>query len=257
MPSPSLLSGRRILVTRAAEQAGELAERLRALGAEPIICATIQSAPPLDWQPLDRALAQVERYDWLIFTSATGVRSFFERATTLGLAMEVLSERQVGAVGRATARALEQRGVRVDFVPDEYVAEALVAGIGDVEGQRILLPRADIAGKILVDGLLAKGALVDDVVAYRTLPAEPGDCELPFDVDIAIFTSASTVRNLVAWLGTRPVCQALPGAVIACIGPITAQAAAAAGLKVDILAAEHTLDGLIDAITTFLEDHPS
>lgn len=255
MTSP--LAGRRILVTRAAEQAGELAERLRVLGAEPIVCATITSAPPLDWQPLDQALAQLARYDWVIFTSATGVRSFFERAATLGLATDALSVLMVGAVGRVTARALEQRGVRVDFVPDEYVAEALVAGIGDVDGQRILLPRADIARKTLVDGLLAKGALVDDVVAYRTLPADPGDCELPFDVDIATFTSASTVRNFVTWLGKRPVCEALPGARIACIGPITAQAAAAAGLKVDILAAEHTLDGLIDAITTFLEEHPS
>jgi uroporphyrinogen-III synthase len=234
-----------------------LSERLRAVGAEPIICAMIKSAPPLDWAPLDRALERLKHYDWVIFTSANGVRSFFERATVLERSTEELRDRRIGAVGRATAKALEEHGEPVDFVPDEYVAEAIVAGIGDIAGRRILLPRADIARKVLVEGLEAKGALVDDVIAYRTLPADPGNDLLPSGVDIATFTSASAVRNFVVWLGDRPAHEVLIGAVIACIGPITARAAEEAGLGVDVVAPEHTLDGLIRAVITFLEEHRS
>ena len=254
------LAGQRILVTRAEDQAGELSERLRVLGAEPIPCATIRTAPPADWSPLDTGIDQLSSYDWVIFTSANGARYFFERAASRGHATAALHDLKVGAVGRATARALGRHGIRVDFVPDEYVAEALVAGIGDVAGQRILLPRADIARRALADGLAAKGALVDDVVAYRTLPADPADCGLlvgattPLAVDIATFTSASTVRNFVALLGERSPREVLAGAIIACIGPITAHAAEEAGLHVDILAPEHTLEGLLRAIITFLEE---
>ena len=267
-PSPTRvherpLAGRRVLVTRAEEQAGELIERLRVMGAEPIPCATIRSAPPVDWPPLDAAIARLSSYDWVIFTSANGVRYFVERATERGCSPAALDRLKVGAVGRATADALARHGIRVDFVPAEYVAESLVAGIGDVAGQRILLPRADLARRTLVDGLAAKGAYVDDVVAYRTLPAEPADCGLlgdvaaPLALDVATFTSASTVRNFVALLGERPAREALGSALVACIGPVTARAAEEAGLHVDILAQEHTLDGLLRAIITFLEEHPS
>jgi uroporphyrinogen III methyltransferase / synthase len=251
------LAGRRVLVTRAEDQAGELAERLRALGAEPVICATIKVEPPDDWTPLDRAIEQLERYEWVIFTSANGVRFFFDRAAALGHTAEALKDRRVGAVGRATAQALAERGVLVDFVPDAYLAEGIVAGIGDIAGRRILLPRADIARKALVEGLESKGATVDDVVAYRTLPAGPRDIPFPPDIDIAIFTSASTVRNFAAWLGHTPVDEALEGAVVACIGPITARAAVEERLRVDVVAAEHTLDGLLRAVITFLEDRRS
>lgn len=257
MPDTSPLSGLRILVTRAEEQAGELAERLRALGAVAIVYSTISHAPPLDWTPLDQALANLAQYDWVIFTSANGVRFCFERAATLGLPMDKVCDVRVAAVGRATAQALAEQGVRVDFVPDQYVAEALVAGINNVAGQRILLPRADIARKTLVEAFVAKGALVDDVIAYRTLPAAPPANDHALNVDIATFTSASTVRNLAAWLRPQPLSEALAGARIACIGPITAQTAIAAGLAVEIVATEHTLDGLIRAITTNLEAHPS
>ncbi len=257
------LAGRRILITRGEDQAGQLTERLRALGADPIPCSTIRTAPPADWTPLDTALDHLGSYDWVIFTSANGVRYFTERAVLRGHAAAALHNLKVGAVGRATALALGRHGIRVDFVPNEFVAEALVAGIGDIAGLRILLPRADLARKALMDGLVAKGARVDDVVAYRTLPADPADCGLladsttPLAVDIATFTSASTVRNFAALLGDRPARDALGSAVVACIGPITARAAEEIGLHVDILAREHTLDGLLHAIITFLEEHQS
>ena len=257
------LAGRRILVTRAEDQTGELSERLHALGAEPIPCATIRTAPPVDWTPLDAALEQLGSYDWVIFTSVNGVRYFFERAASRRYATVALHDLKVGAVGRATATALGRHGIRVDFVPGEFVAEALVAGIGDVAGRRVLLPRADIARPALVDGLVRKGARVDDVVAYRTLPADPASCGLlvgattPLPVDVATFTSASTVRNFMALLGDRSPREVLAGTIIACIGPITAHAAEEAGLHVDVLAPEHTLEGLLRAIITFLEEQRS
>lgn len=255
MPDTVPLSGLRILVTRAEEQAGALAERLRALGAEPVVCSTISHAPPLDWSPLDRALADLRRYNWLIFSSANGVRFFFERAATLGVALDGLSSIKVAAVGRSTAQALAKYSVQVDFVPERYDAEALVVGMMDVSGLHMLFPRADIARPTIVDGLTAQGALVDDVIAYRTLPAAPDERGTLHNIDIATFTSASTVRNLATWLGAQTLTEALAGARIACIGPITAQTATEYGLSVDILATEHTLDGLIRAITTSLEAH--
>ncbi|MDQ5851066.1 MAG: uroporphyrinogen-III synthase, partial [Chloroflexota bacterium] len=165
---------------------------------------------------------------------------------------------RLAAIGPATADALAGHRLSVDFVPDQYVAESIVDGIGDVRGQRILLPRADIARRALVEGLEARGAEVQEVTAYRTLPANPGDLKSLLGqepaIDIATFTSPSTVHNFVALLEDGLIQHVLGRAVVACIGPITARAAQAEGLRVDIVATEHTTSGLLQAIVGYVEE---
>jgi uroporphyrinogen-III synthase len=250
------LAGLRVLVTRPEAQSGALLGRLRALGAEPVVCPTIRIEGPADWRPLDEAIGRLSGYDWAIFTSVNGVRFFFERPGALDAAMEAVRSHalRLAAIGPATARALEGQRLQVAFMPSRYVAEAILEEIGPVAGLRILLPRADIARKALADGLRAQGASLDEVTAYRTVSAAGGEPMLPGGlaggVDIATFTSPSTVHGFLALLEAagRPVGQVLAGAKIACIGPITARAAEQAGLRVDIVAAEHTVDGLLNAI---------
>ena len=148
------LSGKRVLITRPRDQAEELCRQLESLGARPVLFPTIQIAPPADPAPLDRAIASLAGYQWVIFTSANGVRAFWERLAAAGRDSRVFGPGiRVAAIGPATARALEDRGVQPQFIPEEYVAEAIAAGIGNVSGQRILLPRADIARKALAEAL--------------------------------------------------------------------------------------------------------
>jgi uroporphyrinogen-III synthase len=269
----SRLAGLHVLVTRPEAQSEALLGRLRALGAEPVVCPTIRIEGLADFGPLDEAIGRLSGYDWAIFTSVNGVRFFFERLATLGAGMEALRSPARGAgmdalrtpalrlaaIGPATAQALEAQGLQVAFVPSRYVAEAILEEIGPVAGLHILLPRADIARKALADGLRAQGALVDEVSAYRTVAAAGEEPMLPAGlaegVDIATFTSPSTVHGFLALLEAagRPVGQVLAGAKIACIGPITARAAQEAGLRVDIVAPEHTVEGLLNAINEGLD----
>jgi len=249
------LRDKKILITRAKEQAGGLSERLRALGAEPIEFPTIAIAPLEDFSPLDCALKHlaVSHYQWVIFTSVNGVRFFFERLKALGYNARLLSAVKLAAIGPATAEALAQHGLKVHYMPTRYLAEEIAAGVGDVLGQRILLPRAAIAPKKLAEELRAKGALVDEVAAYRTLPTDAKADELQKllgngQIDLIAFTSASTVQNFAKLLDGLDLTQALSKVKVACIGPITAQAAEELGLKVHILAEEHTIDGLVKAI---------
>lgn len=252
-PTPGKpLSGKRVLVTRAREQANTLVERLVELGAEPIEFPTIQIVPPADFRPLDAAIARLQTYDWVIFTSVNGVVFFWERLAVAGLSASVLDQVQIGAIGPATAAALTERGIHVDFMPARFVAESILDTIGHVAGKRILLPRADIARETLADGLRERGALVDEIAAYRTVPAQlPPDLRdrvLGEEIDIATFTSSSTVRNFMQTLSGLDPTEVLKGTRIACIGPITAQTAQELGLRVDIVATEHTIEGLVKAI---------
>lgn len=246
------LAGLRVLVTRPADQAADMLARLAALGAQAVVCPTIQIVPPASFAPLDAAIRQIETYDWVIFTSVNGVRFFFERLNAAGSPISRLGGCRLAAIGPATAGALAEHGLKVDLMPQKYVAEAILAEIGDVAGRHILLPRADIARKALAEGLAAAGAQVAEVVAYRTvsagaaLPAGP--------LDVATFTSPSTLRSFVALIeasGETPATY-LAGALVACIGPITARAAAEEGLSVDLVAAEHTVDGLLAAVIKHL-----
>jgi uroporphyrinogen III methyltransferase/synthase len=257
------LFGKRVLVTRSREQASVLSRRLRELGAEPVELPAIALEPPEDYSPLDAAIRNTHQYNWIIFTSANGVRAFMERLWTLGWDARSLNRAKLAAIGPATATVLEQYHLRADYVPDQYVAEAVAAGIGDVSGQRILLPRADIARPALAIALREAGAAVDEVTAYRTILAEGvhGDTSAgglisptsddvhqmlaENQIDVVTFTSSSTVRNLVALLGDA---EPLRGALIACIGPITAGTAREMGLRVDVVAEEYTIDGLIEVL---------
>jgi uroporphyrinogen III methyltransferase/synthase len=275
------LWGKRIVVTRAREQASALSERLRAAGAQPIEYPVIAFAPPVDWRPLDQALAKLDEYNWLIFTSVNGVRFVVERMRTLGMQPTLLHHHRIGAIGPATARELEKAGLRAMFVPTEFVAEAVIEQIGDVTGQRILLPRADIAREALADGLEAKGAQVDNVVAYRTVlgtggapRAETRDQSTEHRaqstehrehsdsvvqmlragvIDAVTFTSSSTVKNFFARLEQSGVTNdeartLLEPVTIAAIGPITAQTARDYRLNVTIEAEKYTIDGLVAAL---------
>ncbi|HVC32465.1 MAG TPA: uroporphyrinogen-III C-methyltransferase [Chloroflexota bacterium] len=247
------LFGKRILITRTREQAGTLAALLAERGAIPVELPTIRIEPPADWGPVDHAIDELDRYAWAIFTSANGVRCFFERLEHRGLDVRTLKGVRLGAIGPATAAALAAWHLRVDFSPSTYVAEAIVEGMKqlDLAGQRVLLPRAQDVREVLATGLASLGALVDDVAVYQTRPA--GDADLARrlfeagEVDVATLTSSSTVKNLVSLLGERAQ-QLLSRVTLASIGPITSQTARELGLTVQIEADEHSIPGLVAAL---------
>ncbi|MBA2565021.1 MAG: uroporphyrinogen-III synthase [Gemmatimonadetes bacterium] len=251
------LEGRRILVTRASAQAEELAAAVRALGGEPVLRAAIEVRPHEDPALLDRALDALATYDWVVFTSVNGVRHVWRRLDALGpQALDLLEDGEDGrrpgqpriaAIGPGTAAALERRGARPDYVPAEYVAEALARGLPCAPGARVLLLRADIARAALRELLAARGAVVHDVAAYRTVEARFR--EAPGDVDAVTFTSPSTVRGFLRSAGAVPA-----RAAVICIGPVTARAAGQAGLRVDAVAESYTLNGLVEAVARHFSD---
>lgn len=229
----SPLAGRRIVITRPETDATRLADRLRELEAVPILAPAIRiefTDPP----ELDDALANIAGYDWVIFTSKSGVEAVFRRTQSI-------AGPKVGAIGPATAAMLRERGVEPDLVPAEYVAEAILHALGEVRGLRFLLPRADIAREALVESLERRGARVHEIAAYRTREVSGRRAELG-TVDAVTFTSSSTVRGFLAG-GPVPV-----GAKVVCIGPITAQTAREHGLDVSAVAEHYTEDGLIAAL---------
>ena len=255
------LFGKRVLVTRTRSQASALSELLSDRGAQAIEAPTIEVRPPDDYGALDDALRRLASYDWVVFTSANAVQAVFGRLGDLGLDARAFGTAEVAAIGSATAASLRGHGLSTDLRPDAFVSEALLEGLRSrgVDGKRVLLPRADIAPGTLAQGLSALGAVVEEVTAYRTLSAE-GCGErireaLSEGIDIATFTSSSTVRNLVRAMGGDP--KPLSGAIVACIGPVTVATARGLGLKVDIVAGEHTVDGLVDALEAYFREESS
>lgn len=256
------LFGKRILVTRAREQASKLASLLADQGAAPIEFPTIRIEPLQDPAPLDRALAA--RYDWIVFTSVNGVKAVWERLRAAGRDARALSGARLCAIGPATADELAAHGLCADYVPAQYVAEAIVAGIGPVAGQRILLPRADMARPALAQGLRQQGAVVDEVVAYCTVTVgaqSPQAQEIRAllqhgQIDVLTFTSSSTVRGFIEALNLTSGFQSLSSVApaVACIGPITAQTARDLGLPVDVVAQEYTVDGLVAALVAHYKE---
>jgi uroporphyrinogen III methyltransferase/synthase len=250
------LFGCRIVVTRSREQASELTERLEDLGADVIEFPTIKIVPPEDFGPLDAAIRNAASFDWIIFTSANGVRHFFDRCRTLGLDIRSLKGPRLCAIGPGTGGALDALLLRVDMQPKKFVAEAIVEefkGLGKVAGLRILLPRTEIARSLIPDELRAMSAQVTEVQAYVTKVEDHPDpgvivrmMEGP--VDFVTFTSSSTVRNFVECLGRERVEKIMAHARCASIGPITSQTAKELGLKVAIESDESTIPGLVEAI---------
>jgi len=248
------LQGKRVAVTRPPEQAERLIEGLGRLGADALACATIRIGDPSDPDQLARAVANLDRYDWIVFTSANGVRRFW---SVLGQVMDeprLPVHARVAAIGPATADELVSLGVRPEVVPEEYVAEAVadaLIALDEIGGCSVLLPRAAGARKVLPERLAAAGAVVDEVVAYEATPDLEGIAVLrgaidQGDVDMVTFTAASTVRHFVEHAGSD-----LGKARVAVIGPITAAAARSVGVRVDVEAEEYTVDGLLRAICDY------
>ncbi len=250
------LFGKRILVTRARHQASALSRLLAERGAQPIELPTIDIRTASDSTALDQAISNLKDYHWIIFTSVNGVTAFWQKLHHLKRDSRVLGEIRIGAIGPATAQALEAKGIIPDYMPEVYTTEGIIAGLKDrnIAGQCFLLPRADIADQELVRGISRLGATVHEVTAYQTSPATEAITRArgmitSGKIDVITFTSSSTVSNLVAALGEKP--PALNGARVACIGPKTAETAARAGLSVDILAREQTMPGLVTAIEEY------
>ena len=254
------LAGRRIAITRPREQAADLASRLEALGARVIALPAIAIEPVDDLSQLDVALGELATYDWIVFTSANGVRAFARRLRANALDWTARHRARIAAIGPATAAALQVVGVSADLVPPEYIAEKLADALGNVAGQRILLPRADIARETLRDELRLRGADVDEIAAYRTvaqpLPPELLERALGGErVDAITLTSSSTVRSLIESLrasGYDPL-RALAGVALACIGPITAATLREYGLEPGLVAREYTIAGLVAALVAHFE----
>ena len=242
------LFGRRVLVTRAPEQAAELSERLAALGALPVEIPTIRTAALEDGSELDTALANLSQFDWIAFTSANAVRFVFDRLNAAGADARALYPVKIAAIGGATASALAARGLSADFIPDRAGSEGVADGMArrGVSGARVLLPRSDLADDRLPDRLRRAGARVREVVAYRTEMPESSRpalaAALDAGVDAAVFASASAAANLVALLDGD--IRRLDGVSIACIGRAAAAAASELGLNVDIVAQAPTAQAL-------------
>lgn len=243
------LRRKRILITRAREQAGELAALIRARGGEPIEFPTIAFAPLDDYRALDDALARLSEFDWVVFTSANGVRAVSRRLAVLGSTLARFEAVRVAAIGPGTARALKAIGVHVAFVPSQFLGEQIARELPIKAGQRALLLRADLASQTLAQGLAGRGVHVTDVDAYRTVMPVPSPIDLD-GVDAVTFTSSSTVRNFVAMLDNRAR-AALDRCEIFCIGPVTADTARELGLRVTAIAQEHTLEGLVETMAHF------
>jgi uroporphyrinogen III methyltransferase/synthase len=249
------LHGKRILVTRAREQAREFTELLEAHGAEVLEFPLIEFAPPASWEPLDRAIERLATYCWVIFTSANGVDAFFRRLRGLHQDARRLSGAKICAIGPATADALRHQAIIPDVVPVEFRAEGIVGALEgrDVQGTRILLPRAEVARDLLPMELERRGAIVDVVPAYRTRPAASDAGELKEHlqdrrIDVVTFTSSSAVTAFANLLGRDDVTSLLDRVKIACIGPITAETAERLGLAVHIVPEHYTIPALAEAI---------
>lgn len=247
------LFGKRILVTRSRAQASILSKLLAERGAEPVELPVIEINELPDPALLDQAILGLADYEWVIFTSANGVEAFWKRLNALRLDARHLARTGVIAIGPATASALRDRGIVPDLLPEKFTSEGVLAALKEkqVSGCHILLPRADIAPEDLVKGLAAMGARPHEVTAYLTRSAGEAALRgkqmlLDGQIDVITFTSSSTVNNLMDVLG--PDWRAAQKARIACIGPVTAATAEKVGLKVDILASESTIPGLVSAI---------
>ncbi|MCY4527429.1 MAG: uroporphyrinogen-III C-methyltransferase [Chloroflexi bacterium] len=246
------LFGKRVLVTRSRTQSADLVDRLEMVGAEAVEVPTIEIDPVEDTFKVDSILADIDGFEWVIFTSTNSVEQLFARVDALGRDARLFHASRVGAIGTATAAALRERGIVADLVSRESVSQSLVDDLAEqgVAGQNILLPGAEVRPDRLRRGLEGLGAVVREATLYRTvMPSGAGDHlfeALKVGVDVVTFTSSSTVTNLMSLMdgdATR-----LGGARVSCIGPVTAETAKRAGLNVDIVAEDSTAGGLVNAI---------
>ena len=249
------LLAKRIAVTRSRDQASDLVKALSDLGAACLEFPTIQAVPPDDYRPLDRAIAELSNFDWVVFTSVNGVSWFFQRLFALGKDVRTLGHLRTAAIGPATAERLKSFGLSSDLVPENFRAEAIIAAFRReaIHGRTILLPRAQEARQILPEELTAMGASVREVAAYKTRQAS-ADAEALVErleektIDLVTFTSSSTVRNFKALLPAGRFADLAAAVPAACIGPVTAGTARQLGFDVRIEAQTYTIPGLVEAI---------
>ncbi len=252
------LFGKRVLVTRARQQASALSKLLVEKGAEAVELPAIAITPAADGA-VTGAVAGLGNYDWVLFTSVNGVASVFDELARQGRDSRAFGGLSMGAIGPATAAALAERGIAADLVPETFTTEGVIAALQerDIAGKHFLLPRADIADARLAAAIRQHGGAVTEVAAYRTTPdteriAEAGDLLRDGQIDAVTFTSSSTVTNLVKALDGNV--DALDGVVVASIGPKTTETALGAGLNVTVTADEATIPGLVKALETYYRE---
>jgi len=251
------LFGKRIVITRAREQSAAFRDALESLGAAAIQIPAIEIRDPQSCQPLDEAIGRLEKFDYLLFTSANGARKFLGRLVACGRDVRDLKGLVIGAIGPGTAAELAATGIRADFVPEEYRAEGVIECLKEVaiRGKRFLIPRAKVARDILPRSLEERGARVEIVEAYETTPPDfpAGEIErlLTPVPDAITFTSSSTVTNFVDLIESAGLREILERAAIASIGPITSQTVHQHGLEVSIEAADSTVNGLVEAVQIY------
>jgi uroporphyrinogen III methyltransferase/synthase len=260
------LFGKRILVTRPKDQSMDLVERIEAMGGDALEAPMIRIMPPEDYGPLDEAIAGAGAFDWIIFSSANAVDAFMNRFLAGARDLRALGGVRVCGVGPVTAERLAAHGLKVDLTPPEYRAEAILRALsenGDLRGKKVLLPHADIGRELLADELRKQGAEVTEVIAYRTIAVEAdreGEPDiyrmlLERSIDVVTFTSASAVRNFVRVLGAEPAADLLASTVVACIGPVTAEAASRSNIKTTIQPATYTVPALVSAIAKYFAEN--
>lgn len=263
------LEGRTVVVTRALKQAAEFAAELEGYGARVVACPTIEIVEPESYAELDEAIENLFGYDWIVFTSANGVEFFLRRLAVAGGDVNDLDELRVCAVGSATAERLTDAHVHVDVVPEVFRAEDVFAALESYLGGRekfdrlnVLLPRAAAGRDSLPRSLEEAGARVDAVAAYRTVPPRTTDRArveallVGGGVDCVTFASPSAVKNFARLFDTHDLAPLLRGVRVACIGEVTAEAAAAHGLRVDIRPEESTSAALARAVADFFTAEP-
>jgi uroporphyrinogen-III synthase len=255
-PKNSPLGGVRVLVGRARHQAGALSSELRKLGATVLEIPFIEIRKPQSFKPLDSAIKNLAQYNWLILTSANGVEAMWERMGKLHLTKANLGYLRIAAIGPATKKTIEQRGIKVDVVPKEYIAESVVRSLRRrVKGKRVLLVRAKVARDVIPRELRRAGAHVDVVEAYETVVPESSRMRLRAALKnprrrphIVTFTSSSTVKNFVELLGPHGKRPSVNGILTSSIGPVTSSTLRALGFSVNIAAKKFTIHGLVAAI---------
>lgn len=259
LPAPGALplSGKRVVVTRASEQAEGMARALRRRGAIPVLAPTIAIGPALDPAPLEQAVRSLERYALVAFTSANGVDAFFRALGEAGLDARALRTALVAAIGPGTAASLVRHGIRADVLADEHRGEALAEAVlaRVAPGSRVLLPRAAVARNAFPDALVARGVPCDIVEAYRTRP--PPEAVLADALshlrrhppDAIAFTASSTVDNFCS-LFPEPK-ELLRGVAIASIGPITSDTCRRLGLEVSLESDPYTIPALVSALEAY------
>jgi len=255
------LFGKRMLVTRAVQQAGSLAALLRDEGAQPILAPTIRIAAPADPGPLRDAATHLDCYDWILFTSVNSVDALFSSIREQGLDLRALAGPKVCAIGVKTHEALRSRGIRADLVPEDARAEGVIGALRPLLGgrTRILLPRAEVAREILPDSLRDAGAEVDVVAAYRNLPPEGKEVERirslvdSAESEAVLFTSSSTVQNLFDLL-SEDAASRLDELDLFSIGPITTRTAERLGVRVAATSPEQTIESLVATVRAYYAD---